>query len=257
MPADILGTHVLTDDPQGGRRLIFQRGPVFTSVLLADEVNRATPKTQSALLEAMAERQVTIGGTTHTLPQPFFVLATQNPLEMEGTYPLPEAQLDRFFVKVLVPFPDLDTLSGIVDRTTGAATPSVPRVLSGDELLDLQRMARAVALPDPVKRYAIRLVLATHPSGEHGSAEAKTWLRYGASPRGVQALVSGAKVRALLAGRVHASFDDVRRNALPVLRHRVIRGFDAEHEGRSADTILAAILGEVKDEGALADERAR
>jgi len=251
MPADIIGTHIITEDDAGKRVMRFQDGPVFTQILLADEINRATPKTQSALLEAMAERSVTTAGTPRALPRPFFVLATQNPLEMEGTYPLPEAQLDRFFSKVTVPFPTLDELGGIIDRTTGLLAPEVPRVMGGDELLEMQQVVRQVYLAEPVKRYALRVVLGSHPDGPNGTATARSWLRYGASPRGAQAVVLGARVRALLAGRTNVSFEDVRGSVKPALRHRIIRNFEAEGEGKDPDAILDELLAEVPDEGAV------
>ena len=251
MPADIIGTHIITEDDAGKRVMRFQDGPVFTQILLADEINRATPKTQSALLEAMAERSVTTAGVPRMLPKPFFVLATQNPLEMEGTYPLPEAQLDRFFSKVTVPFPTLDELGGILDRTTGMVVPDVPRVMGGEELLEMQQVVRQVYLAEPVKRYALRVVLGSHPDGPNGTAAARSWLRYGASPRGAQAVVLGARVRALLAGRTNVSFEDVRGAVKPALRHRIIRNFEAEGEGRDPDQIIDELLAEVPDEGAV------
>ncbi|MCA9573181.1 MAG: AAA family ATPase, partial [Myxococcales bacterium] len=223
MPADIVGTHILGEDESGRRTLTFQRGPVFTQILLADEVNRATPKTQSALLEAMAERQVTIGGKTHPLPLPFFVMATQNPLEMEGTYPLPEAQLDRFFYKVMVPFPTLDELCEVMDRTTGNTRVDVQPVITPDELTEMRRIVRTVAIAPEIQRYAMRVLLGTHPDLPHSTSTAKQYLRYGASPRGAQTLILGARVNALFEGREHVSFGDVRKAALPGLRHRIGR----------------------------------
>jgi len=246
MPADIIGTHMLLE-LDGRRQMTFNKGPVFTSVLLADEINRATPKTQSALLEAMAERSVTTAGVRNELPDPFFVLATQNPLEMEGTYPLPEAQLDRFFAKILVPFPKLEELSTIIDRTTGTVAPTVERVMARDELKTMQRTVRQVVVADAVKRYALRLVLATHPTGEGSSEVAKQWIRYGSSPRGAQSVILGARVRALLDGRAQASFRDVREAVLPAMRHRLIRNFEAEGEGLEADDLLGQILDEVPE----------
>ena len=251
MPADIIGTHIIGEDEAGKRVMRFQDGPVFTQILLADEINRATPKTQSALLEAMAERSVTTAGVPRALPKPFFVLATQNPLEMEGTYPLPEAQLDRFFSKVNVPFPTLEELGGIIDRTTGTETPDVPRVMGADELLEMQSIVRQVYLPEPVKRYALRVVLGTHPESPNATSTATSWLRYGASPRGAQAVILGARVRALLAGRTNVSFEDVRGSVKPALRHRIIRNFEAEGEGKDPDLIIDELLAEVPDEGAL------
>jgi MoxR-like ATPase len=246
MPADIIGTHMLLES-DGRRHMTFSKGPVFTSVLLADEINRATPKTQSALLEAMAERSVTTGGVQHELPNPFFVLATQNPLEMEGTYPLPEAQLDRFLVKVLVPFPDLEELSAIIDRTTGTQEPSIEPVMAGDELLAMQRTVRQVLVAEPVKRYALKLVLATHPDGRYASEAAKSYIRFGASPRGAQSVILCARVRALLDGRAQVAFRDVREAVLPALRHRIIRNFEAEGEGIEPDELLQRILEEIPE----------
>ena len=246
MPADIIGTHMLLES-EGRRHMTFSKGPVFTSVLLADEINRATPKTQSALLEAMAERRVTTGGVGHELPRPFFVLATQNPLEMEGTYPLPEAQLDRFLVKVLVPFPTLQELSTIIDRTTGTLAPTIEPVMEGAELLAMQRTVRQVLVADPVKRYALRLVLATHRDSPHAAEASKSYIRYGASPRGAQAIILCARVRALLDGRAQVAFRDVRDAVLGAMRHRIILNFEAEGEGVTPDEVLARILEEVPE----------
>ncbi len=258
MPADIVGTHMLTEDPVQGRHLTFKEGPVFTQVLLADEINRATPKTQSALLEAMQERQVTIGGHRRLLPDPFFVMATQNPLEMEGTYPLPEAQLDRFFFKVLVPFPALDDLVEVMSRTTGNEKFEVQQVLAPDELAQLRRIVREVPVVPEVMRYAMRLVLGTHSESEYATPTAKRFLRYGASPRGAQTLVLGARVNALFQGRLHASIADVRAVAHGALRHRIGRNFDAEAEGLSADALVSRLLDEVPEaEGRVAKELAR
>ncbi len=247
MPADIIGTHIISEDERGGRALRFEPGPVFTQVLLADEINRATPKTQSAMLEAMQERQVTVGGQRRPLPAPFFVLATQNPLEMEGTYPLPEAQLDRFFYKVLVPFPDLDEMVTIMDRTTGNTTPQTERCVQVDELAEMRTIVRDVPVAEPVKRYAMRLVLATHRDSRHAAEATRSFLRYGASPRGAQAIILGARVHALLDGRFNVGFEDVRAVALPALRHRVIRNFEAEAEGVTADDIVSRVVDEVPE----------
>ncbi len=258
MPADIVGTHMLTEDPVQGRHLTFKEGPVFTQVLLADEINRATPKTQSALLEAMQERQVTIGGHRRLLPDPFFVMPTQNPLEREGTYPLPEAQLDRFFFKVLVPFPALDDLVEVMSRTTGNEKFEVQQVLAPDELAQLRRIVREVPVVPEVMRYAMRLVLGTHSESEYATPTAKRFLRYGASPRGAQTLVLGARVNALFQGRLHASIADVRAVAHGALRHRIGRNFDAEAEGLSADALVSRLLDEVPEaEGRVAKELAR
>jgi len=247
MPADIIGTHIIAEDDKGARSLRFEAGPVFTQVLLADEINRATPKTQSAMLEAMQERQVTIGGRRRALPDPFLVLATQNPLEMEGTYPLPEAQLDRFFYKVQVPFPDLDELVEIVDRTTGNVAPQTSKCLEVADLKQMRTLVREVPVAEPVKRYAMRLVLATHPDSRHAADTTKRLLRYGASPRGAQTLILGARVKALLDSRVNVSFADVRSVALPALRHRVIRNFEGEAEGVSPDEIVTRVVEEVPE----------
>jgi MoxR-like ATPase len=247
MPADILGTHILEDSADGGRRMVFREGPVFTQLLLADEINRATPKTQSALLEAMQEHQVTIGGVRRPLPAPFFVMATQNPLEQEGTYPLPEAQLDRFFFKIDVPFPNLEELTEIMARTTGNATFDARPVLGPDDLSELRRIVREVAVAPEVVRYAMRLVLGTHGTSAHSTPSARKYLRYGASPRGAQTLILGARVQALFAGRFHAGLADVRAVAMPALRHRVGVNFDAEAEGLTADSLVQKLLDEVPE----------
>ena len=246
MPADIVGTHILEETPEGGRRMVFQEGPVFTQVLLADEINRATPKTQSALLEAMQEHQVTIAGKRRILPQPFFVMATQNPLEMEGTYPLPEAQLDRFFFKIQVPFPTLDDLVAIMARTTGTSVAEARPVLTPNELARMRRIVREVPVAPEVVRYAMRLILGTQP-GSPGAAPVTEYLRWGASPRGGQTLILGARVRALFAGRGHASMADVRAVAPSALRHRIGPSFDAEAEGLDADALVARLLDEVPE----------
>jgi len=247
MPADIVGTHILDEDEHGRRSMRFQQGPVFTQVLLADEINRATPKTQSALLEAMQERQVTISGTRHGLPKPFFVMATQNPLEMEGTYPLPEAQLDRFFFKVHVPFPSLDDLVEVMARTTGNVRPTVQPVIDADELAEMRRIVREVAIVPEVMRYAMRVVLGTHPHLPGGTPTAKQYLRYGASPRGGQTLVLGGRVQALLEGRQHVAIRDVRAVALAGLRHRIGLSFEAEAEELSPDALVQKVLAEVPE----------
>jgi MoxR-like ATPase len=245
MPADLTGTQVIAEDAEGRRRFEFQPGPLFANVLLADEINRATPKTQSALLEAMQEHSVTVAGVTHRLSEPFFVMATQNPLEMEGTYPLPEAQLDRFFVKLLVRYPGVDDLEEILDRTTGMAAPAAGVVLSGARIQEMSLLARQTALSAEVRRYAIRLIVATHPEHEQSSAVARRYVRYGASPRGLQSLILGARIRAILDHRVHVSRDDLRRMALPVLRHRVLLNFEAQAEGMTPDDVINSILQEV------------
>ncbi len=255
MPADILGTQILEETPEGRRRIRFQEGPVFTQILLADEINRATPKTQSALLEAMQERQVTVAGERRPLPSPFFVMATQNPLEMEGTYPLPEAQLDRFFFKVTVPFPTLEELVLVMARTTGTTTDEVQPVLTAEDLVRLRRIVREVTIAPEILRYALRLVLATQPDGRAACPTAAKYLKYGASPRGAQTLVLGAKVTALLQGRSHVAIADLRAVAKPALRHRLGRSFEAEAEGLSADALVERVLAEVPEvEGPVARE---
>jgi len=249
MPADIVGTNVVIEDEHGRKSFQLQKGPIFGQLVLADEINRATPKTQSALLEAMAEHTVTIAGDRHALKQPFFVLATQNPIEMEGTYPLPEAQLDRFLFKVLVPQPDEDTLVGIFDRTTGTQSPVVPRIIDGPELLSMRALAREVRVAEPLARYVARLVRASDPGQEDAAPSAKQLLRYGAGVRGGQSLLLAAKVAALMDGRAHVAFDDLRRVALPALRHRIIPGFEAEADGITPDAILERVLAEVPEVG--------
>ena len=243
MPADIVGTNIIHEDEHGRRSFQFRPGPVFTNLLLADEINRATPKTQSALLEAMQETHVTVGGKQHALPQPFLVLATQNPLEMEGTYPLPEAQLDRFLFKVQVRYPAAEELHRILDRTTSTAAPRVEKVLhDAAEVHALRDIVRQVPLVREVQEHAVRIVLATHPEDPGASPLAKKFVRYGASPRGAQALILAGKIHALLDGRCHVSRQDIAKAALPALRHRIILNFEAEAAGRTADEIIAEIL---------------
>jgi MoxR-like ATPase len=248
MPADITGTSILRDAPDGSRSFEFQRGPLFANLVLADEVNRATPKTQSALLEAMQERRVTAGRTTHTLPEPFFVLATQNPIEMEGTYPLPEAQLDRFLFKLTVPYPSEDDLLRIAQVTTGATMPHPTRVATGAALLELMHFAREVPVADSVLRFAVRVVRRTNPETPDAPPEVKRFARYGSSPRGLQSLVLGAKVRALLEGRYNVAFDDIRAVALPALRHRVILGFEADAESVTTDRLIHDVVATTPEE---------
>ncbi len=245
MPADIVGTSVLMDDGTGGRSLQYQPGPVFANIVLADEINRATPKTQSALLEAMAEGQVTAAGETRPLPQPFFVLATQNPLEQEGTYPLPEAQLDRFLFKIQVPFPTEDELIHILDRTTGSEAASVRPVLDGKRLGEMQALIRAIPVAPTLTRYVVRLLRATHPEDANAGEKVQRFVRAGGSPRGAQSVLLAARVRAVLGGRSTPSTDDVRQVLLPALRHRVIRNFEGEAEGVSVDDILAELVERV------------
>jgi MoxR-like ATPase len=248
MPADITGTSILRDTSDGIRSLEFQPGPLFAHLVLADEVNRATPKTQSALLEAMQERRVTAGRTTHTLPEPFFVLATQNPIEMEGTYPLPEAQLDRFLFKLTVPYPSEEDLLRIAQITTGTHMPHPNRVASGAALLELMHFARDVPVAEPVLRFAVRIVRRTNPETPDAPAEVKRFARYGSSPRGLQSLVLGAKVRGLLEGRYNVAFDDIRAVTLAALRHRIILGFEADAEGVTTDKLIHDVVATTPEE---------
>ncbi len=242
MPADVIGTVVLDEGEQGGKVFEFRKGPIFSNLVLADEINRATPKTQSALLEAMQEQRVTVGRTTHRLEAPYFVLATQNPLEMEGTYPLPEAQLDRFFFKLEVPFPTREELHAIVDRTTSDQHAEARTVASRAEILALQALVRRVPVARHVQDYAIRVLEATHPGRDEATPLVKRYVRTGASPRGVQAMLLAAKINALFAGRFAASIDDVKVSAPPALRHRLLMSFEGEAEGIRPDTIIAEIL---------------
>jgi MoxR-like ATPase len=245
MPSDIVGTNLIVEDETGRRQFQFEPGPIFASLILADEINRATPKTQSAMLEAMQERSVTVAKLTRRLPEPFFVLATQNPLEMEGTYPLPEAQLDRFFFKVDVPFPTVDELVEIADRTTGSGIPQAQVVASGPAICAMQALARGVPIADHVTAYAARLLKATHP-GEPATLDVvQRYVRYGASPRGMQAMILAGKIYALLDGRYNVALDDLRQAALPALRHRLILNFDAQAEGITTDAVIRAILDQV------------
>jgi MoxR-like ATPase len=250
MPADIVGTNIVVEDAQGRKQFEFQKGPIFGNIVLADEINRATPKTQSALLEAMQEKSVTVSGRRYPLEEPFFVLATQNPIEMEGTYPLPEAQVDRFLFKIEVPASKLEELVEVIDRTTGKETPQPRPILSGPEIQEMRAIAREVLIATHVKEFAARLVLATHP-GE-GAAIARKYLRYGSSPRGAQALVRAAKVLALIKGRYNVSFGDLKEAAFPALRHRLILNFEAEAEGVRPDAILEKILAEIPEVAAAA-----
>jgi MoxR-like ATPase len=248
MPADIVGTNVISEDEQGRRSLRFQQGPILANLVLADEINRATPKTQSALLEAMQERTVTVGDTTRKLPSPFFVLATQNPIEMEGTYTLPEAQLDRFFFKVLVPFPSREDLGEILRRTISYEPEHASPVAHGPTLEEMIHLAREVPIASHVHDYAVTLALATHPERDEAPAPVKRYVRYGASPRGLQALVIGGQVRALLEGRYNLSVDDLRAVAYPALRHRLILNFEAQAEGVTADWIIGQLLEAVESQ---------
>jgi MoxR-like ATPase len=247
MPADITGTNVVQENDAGERLLQFQPGPLFANIILADEINRATPKTQSALLEAMQEKTVTVGKESYQLELPFFVLATQNPLEMEGTYPLPEAQLDRFFMKLKVDYPTLQNMHTILNRTTRAEEPSPERVLGGKQILEMRETVLAIPIARPIQEYAVRLVLATHPDTQEAHSMTNRYVRYGASPRGAQALVLGGKIRALLNNRVHVSAEDIRIVAPAVLRHRVLLNFEGEAERIETDSILQAILRDTKE----------
>lgn len=242
MPADILGSVVMDTNELGAKALRFEKGPVFAHLVLADEINRATPRTQSALLEAMQEKTVTSGTTTHLLDEPFLVMATQNPLEMEGTYPLPEAQLDRFLLKLLVEYPEREDLTAIVDRTADTTPLEVDAILDRDQILELRRAASQTLVAPHVRDYAISLVLATQPRPGREHALARKYVRYGSSPRGAQALVLCGRVRALMQGRLHVSTEDVRELALPALRHRIILNFDAHADGRSEDDLLREML---------------
>ena len=245
MPADILGTNIVMEVPGGRREFEFQRGPIFAHLVLADEINRATPKTQSALLEAMQEHQVTAGGELRKLVEPFFVMATQNPIDQEGTYPLPEAQLDRFFFKILVGYPSAEELTEVLSRTTTGAGAKVERVLTREALLDLMKLVREVPVASHVKDYAVRLVLATHPKTETAAPIASQYLRFGSSPRGGQTLLLAGKVRALTEGRFNVSYDDIQAVAATALRHRLILNFEAEAEGITTDHIIGQILRDV------------
>jgi MoxR-like ATPase len=242
MPGDIVGSMVMETDDRGGKLLRFQPGPVFSNLVLADEINRATPKTQSALLEAMQERTVTSGNSTHELPLPFLVMATQNPIEMEGTYPLPEAQLDRFLMKILVTYPSREDLTRIVERTIQREEAHVDPVLDGDTILEVRRVCKQVLVAPHVREYAIQLVMATQPEDPEAHEMAKRYIRYGSSPRGAQALVECGRVLAVMRGRVHLSIDDVEAIAPSVLRHRIILNFDAHADGHTPETVLGNII---------------
>jgi MoxR-like ATPase len=246
MPSDIMGTNIINETPQGQRVFSFQAGPLFAQIVLADEINRATPKTQSALLEAMQERSVTVAGKTHVLHRPFFVLATQNPLEMEGTYPLPEAQLDRFFFKLLVKFPSAEEIELILDRTTEAHDPHAEPIFDGQRIIELSRLARLIPIADELRKYGMALVLATHPESEHATDMTRRYVRYGSSPRGAQAVILAAKIRAILDHRYHVSRDDLREVAHAALRHRLILNFEGQAENVQADDIIDNILESIE-----------
>ncbi len=243
MPADLTGTNLLvehgrSDDVTGNRRFEFQKGPVFANIVLADEINRATPKTQAALLEAMQEHSVTVGGVTHRLEGLFFVLATQNPLEMEGTYPLPEAQLDRFFGKILVPFPTSEEMLGILERTTTAAQPKIETTFPTERILEMGKLAREIPVADEIARYAVDLCMGTHPDHPKATPLVKKYVRFGSSPRGAQSLLLGAKINALLEGRYNVAREDIRTLAPMVFRHRIILNFEGQAENVSTDKVI-------------------
>ena len=248
MPADIVGTNLIVEDDQGRRQFQFEAGPIFANLVLADEINRATPKTQSAMLEAMQEHSVTVAKATRRLPEPFFVLATQNPLEMEGTYPLPEAQLDRFFFKIDVPFPSVDELVEIANRTTAEITPQASPVADGAAIRAMQILARGVPIAGHITEFAARLLKATHPTDLATPGSVREYVRYGASPRGMQAMILAGKIIALLDGRYNVAFDDIRQAARPALRHRLILNFEAQAEGISPDQVVGEILETVVPE---------
>jgi len=248
MPADILGTTILNEDDKGHRSFDFQRGPIFGNIVLTDEINRATPKTQSALLQAMQEGLVTVGNTTHTLSQPFFVLATQNPIELEGTYPLPEAQLDRFMLKLIAPPSDLNSLVTILERTTFGSAAKTVKMLGADQVIAARQFIASVPVATPVLRYAARLVLATHPDNPTAPAAVKTYVKYGSSPRGAQAIVLAAKVYALEKERFHVAIEDIERAARSALRHRLILNFEGEAAGLKTDAILDDVLKSMREE---------
>lgn len=242
MPADITGTNILAESEGGHREFLFRPGPIFTNILLADEINRATPKTQSALLEAMQEHAVTAGGARHPLPPPFLVMATQNPIEHEGTYVLPEAQLDRFLLKVNVPYPTVAELAAIADRTTGASSQAAAPVADRDAVLSLQRIVREVPLAPSIRDYILTLIVMTHPGSEQATAETNRYVRYGSSPRGMQAIILTAKAMALMAGRYNVAKDDIHQAALPALRHRILLNYEAEADGITPDKLIKTLL---------------
>lgn len=250
MPTDLIGTKMFIEDTKGGSRFEFSPGPIFCNLLLGDEINRATPKTQSALLEAMQEKHVTIAGETRPLDKPFFVLATQNPLELEGTYPLPEAQLDRFFFKLNVPFPSAEEFEEIIERTTGKITPEVNTVFEGGQLLEMGRFARETPVTPSLKKQAVQLILATHPDQPGALPEVKRYIRYGASPRAGQTLLLAAKIRAILEGRFHVAEEDILFFAKPVLRHRVMTNFEAQADGILLDDLIEQVCQSMKSQWA-------
>ncbi|WHH59928.1 MoxR family ATPase [Petroclostridium sp. X23] len=247
MPADVVGTNVIQRDAQGSSQFRFEKGPVFSNIVLADEINRATPKTQSSLLEAMQEQTVTVGNTTYHLPQPYFVLATQNPIEMEGTYPLPEAQMDRFLFKLNVAFPSLEELHDIVNLTTSGMQQKYTPVTSGEEILKMREVARQVPIAKPVMEYALKMVMGTHPENSSSPKATGAYVRYGASPRGAQAIINAARIKALMEGRYNVSFEDIKYVAFPALRHRIFLNFEGMAEGISTDTVIGEIIEHLGD----------
>ncbi len=242
MPTDILGTTMLVESEDGKRHFTFEKGPIFANMILADEINRATPKTQSAMLEAMQEKSVTIGKQTYQLEQPFFVLATQNPLEQEGTYPLPEAQLDRFLYKLFMKMPSLEEMHTIMDRTTSSDTPELERVITKEKLLEIRAFARAIPVAPHIQDYALRIMYGSHPEHELATGQTKQYVRFGASPRGAQTILLTSKIRALMDGRDNVSTEDIRKSAVPALRHRVILNFEGEAEGIQTEDIIESII---------------
>lgn len=246
MPSDITGTNILSFGQQGSTGMSFQKGPLFSSIVLADEINRATPKTQSALLEAMQEKTVTVGSETHQLPRPFFVLATQNPLENEGTYPLPEAQLDRFLLKIEVSYPTSEELKEIVRRTTSSREAEVQKQMSAGELLEIQRGAKEVLVAEEILDYAVRLLMMTHPEQESAPEAVRKYVRFGSGPRGVQSIITIGKVRALFKGRMHLSTGDIRAAALPALRHRLFLNFEGQAMGITTDSVIQEVLNQLE-----------
>lgn len=246
MPADVTGTNVLAHDTGGERRFEFRKGPVFSNLVLADEINRATPKTQSAMLEAMQERQVTVGGVGHLLPDPFLVMATQNPVEQEGTYPLPEAQLDRFFYKLIVPYPTKKDLEEVVRRTTGTMQSEVKAVASADDIQTIRMTVKQIEVPSSAMDFAMGIVVGTHPEGEGRTPIAEKYCRFGSSPRGAQTIITAGKVYALMDGRFHVSKEDVKKAAVPALRHRILLNFEAEADGVTPDYVVEEVVRHVE-----------
>jgi MoxR-like ATPase len=246
MPADVIGTNMLIEDSRGIQRFEFQRGPLFGNIVLVDEINRTTPKTQSAFLEAMQEKEVTVLGKSHILEKPFLLLATQNPIEMEGTYPLPEAQLDRFFFKLKVDYPSAEELSRIIDLTTSGGSPEIQKVSTREVLQEMSLLVKKVKIAEDVKRFAVRITLATHPDSPEAIEEVRKYVSYGASPRGAQSLVLAAKVKALANGRYNVSYDDLRDIALPALRHRILLNFEGEVAKVTSENIISSILSQIR-----------